>query len=344
MVLLVNGNVPISEEILNIIDVAKLAGVSKTTVSRVITGGESVRPETREKVMNAMTALGYMPNTAARSLAGGKSCVIGIINGIRINDPFYGYIDDLIADMCRKRGYGVVYTVVPQDVTSCNKEISILYGRVDGIVFTGNTSCVFAEDIQKLVDRQVLPVAMVKTDMEIPGALAVDVKNEFGGRQAAEYLLNNGYQKIAYMRGGFHEGEVRERGFSSFLEERGRKIYRHYFGNRNFETAYKSAAEIMNQPAPPDAVFCETDLMAYGLIQGLQALGYSIPKDVAVLGFDNVKFTNYVSSINLTTISQPLETMVEYAVTALIDRIETKKDYETGSVMFETVLKKGDTA
>ncbi len=329
---------------MNIIDVAKLAGVSKTTVSRVITGGSSVRPATREKVMEAMEALGYMPNTAARSLAGGKNKVIGIINGIRINDPFYGYIDDLIADECRKRGYGVVYTVVPCDVTSCSKEISILYGRVDGIIFTGNSSCAFAEDIQSLVDRQAVPVAMVKTDMTISGALAVDVENEYGGRQAAEYLLAREYRKIAYVRGGFHEGEVRERGFTSYLEQKGTRIYQHYFGERSFETTYKLAKEIMRQGAAPDAVFCETDLMAYGLIQGLHDLGYSVPENVAVLGFDNVKFTNYESSINLTTISQPLERMSEYVTNALIDKIETKRDYEAGSMMFKTTLKKGDTA
>lgn len=329
---------------MNIFDVAKQAGVSKTTVSRVLTGGNNVRPATRQKVMDAMAVLGYMPNTAARSLAGGKNKVIGIINGIRINDPFYGYIDDLIADECRRRGYGVVYTVVPSNVLSCHKEISILYGRVDGIIFTGNSSCAFSEDIQKLIDRQDVPVAMVKTDMTIPGALAVDIENEYGGCQAAEYLVMQGYQKIGYMRGGFHEGEARERGFVSFLKQKGTKVYSYYFGDRSFTTAYRLAKDIMIRDATPDAIFCETDLMAYGLIQGLHDCGYSVPEDIAVLGFDNVKFTNYESSINLTTISQPLEKMVQYTTNALIDKIEGRRDYETGNVVFKTVIKKGKTA
>ena len=112
---------------MNIIDVAREAGVSKTTVSRVLTNSKLVKPETREKVLATIEKMGFVPNTSAQKLAGNRNYVIGIINSESINDPFYGYVEDWIAKECRKRDYGVIYTVTHDDRQNVVWESGRLY-------------------------------------------------------------------------------------------------------------------------------------------------------------------------------------------------------------------------
>lgn len=328
---------------MNIIDVAREAGVSKTTVSRVLTNSKLVKPETREKVLATIERMGFIPNTSAQKLAGNRNYVIGIINSESINDPFYGYVEDQIAQECKKREYGVIYTVTQNKDNGCEKEISMLYGKVDAFIILGNRG-ILERDVEKVVRMQ-MPIALFKTDVEKDGAMSVDVDNEHGGYMAARYLLKKGYKKIGYMHGSrtrdFREGNQREAGFVKAIQESGREIAAHFYGTRSYAEAYYSTEEVISSGI--DALFCETDMMAYGILQGMREKGISIPDTIAVLGFDNAKFTNYETQIKLSTIGQPLEKMAAYMVEGLINMLELNQKYQKVT-LFETDFIEGETA
>lgn len=328
---------------MNIIDVAREAGVSKTTVSRVLTNSKLVKPETREKVLATIEKMGFIPNTSAQKLAGNRNYVIGIINSESINDPFYGYVEDQIAQECRKRGYGVIYTVTHNENIGCEREISMLYGKVDAFIILGNQG-ILEKDVEKVVRMQ-MPIALFKTDVEKEGAMSVDVDNVQGGYMAAKYLLEKGYKRIGYMHGSrtrdFREGNQREAGFMKAMQEAGREIAAHFYGTRSYSEAYYSTEQIILSGV--DALFCETDMMAYGILQGMKEKEILIPHNIAVLGFDNAKFTNYETQIKLSTIGQPLEKMTGYMVEGLINMLEYGQKYEK-TTLFETDLIEGETA
>ena len=332
---------------MNIVDVAQAAGVSKTTVSRVLSNSKQVKESTKQQVRRVIEELGYTPNTSAQTLAGAKNYVIGIINDIQISDPFYGYIDDLLAEECNKRGYGVVYAVAQSAENGCGKEIAMLYGKVDGFIFTGDDSDhehSYKEDICKLTQLGI-PVALLKTGIQMDHSLSVDVDNKFGGFQAANFILDRKYKRIGYMHGGidgsFHEGTEREKGFIKAIKQRNSSIFRDYYCNRLYMTAYDNAKDIVESGI--DVLFCETDLMAYGAIQGILDLGYSIPKDIAILGYDNFKFRNYQTKIELSTIAQPLEAMASYIVGELIGKIKESQSFENEIKLFDTYVVEGKT-
>ncbi|MDO4283763.1 MAG: LacI family DNA-binding transcriptional regulator [Eubacteriales bacterium] len=328
---------------MNIIDVAREAGVSKTTVSRVLTNSKLVKPETKEKVLETIERLGFVPNTSAQKLAGNRNYVIGVINGVSINDPFYGYMDDRIAQECQKYGYGVIFTVVPEDAAGCDKEISMLYGKVDAYIILGDNQ-VLEKDAEKAV-RMKVPIALFKTNIVKKGALSVDVDNEQGGYMAAQYLLSKGYKRIGYMHGSksgdFREGNERCTGFLRGMQEVNQEIAANFYGTRAYSEAYQMTDEVIRSEI--DALFCETDLMAYAVMQGLNEKRIPVPEKIAVLGFDNTKFTNYEVQTRLSTIGQPLEEMAAYIVESLINKIEKDLPYEK-SRFFQTRIIVGETA
>ncbi len=327
---------------MNIIDVAKEAGVSKTTVSRVLSNSKLVKPETKEKVQEVIDRLGFVPNTSAQKLAGNKNYVIGIINGSTINDPFYGYVEERIALECRNRGYGVIYTVARDKMVGCDREISMFYGKIDAYIILSD-ECVQEKDVEKVVHMR-MPIALFKSKIVKNGALSVNVDNEQGGYMAAKYLLEKGHKKIGYMHGrrleNFDEGNERAAGFMRAMQDYGKDIAVHFYGNRKFVDSYHLTEEVLSSNV--DAVFCETDLMAYGLLQGLAEKGVAIPERLAVLGFDNIKFSNYETQFSLSTIGQPLEEMVAYVVESLINKIENDQPYNKLK-LFETNIVAGKT-
>lgn len=303
---------------MNIEDVAREANVSKTTVSRVLANSNSVTEKTRLKVMDAIERMGYIPNTSAQILAGGKKKAIGVINGYAINDPFYGYMNNRIAYESEKRDYNAIFTVAPEKEIGCYKEIMVLNGKVDAFVIFGNNH-ITRKDCERLIQLGI-PTVLFKPGFEYKGILTVDIDNELGGYQAGRYLIEKGYRNIGYMHGSFGEGELRERGFVKALSENHLQIKKDFYANREFARGYDMAEEILQYDL--DAIFCETDLMAYSAAEGIIRQGRKIPEDIAVLGFDNFKFNNFQTIIELSTISQPLEDMAEYIVSSLIDKVE----------------------
>ncbi len=329
---------------MNINDVAKAAGVSKTTVSRVLLGGEKVKPDTREKVLDAIRKLNYTPNTSAQMLAKKSSRVFGVIGTQPFSDPFYAHVHEQIAMDCERRNYRMLYvTCGKQTGCGCEKEIALLYGKVDGYIITG-CDYITKENVEQLTGMH-MPVALFKSGFVQEGALTVDIDNVKSGSSAARYLIEKGYRKIGYLHGDdaesvFLEGQERYKGFTQEMKENGLLLACEFYGRRNYQISLDLAESIAVSGI--DALFCETDLMAYGVASGLLSLGVKIPEQIAVLGFDDIRFRNFRTQIQLSTISQPIEKMTAYAVNALADQIELGVPCQTMRI-FDTSIVEGLT-
>lgn len=328
---------------MNINDVAREAGVSKTTVSRVLLGGNKVKPDTKEKVLETIRRLNYRPNTSAQMLAKKHNRVLGVISTLPISDPFYAYMHDQIAQECEKRNYGTLYVTRGKNENGCENEIALLYGKVDGYIITGNHH-ITSENIE-LITGMNMPVALFKTGFVKEGAITVDIDNVKSGELAAKYFFEKGYRKIGYLHGGtedsvFSEGRERYKGFMQEMDRLGIPLMAQFYGGESYRVAGTLAGQIYDSGI--DALFCETDIMAYGVISALLENNIKVPEQIAVLGFDDIKFRNFETMIHLSTVSQPVDKMAVRMVGALIDRIENGIDYEKIR-LFETKIVEGRT-
>lgn len=327
---------------MNINDVAREAGLSKTTVSRVLLNSNKVKPATKEKVLAVIKRMNYTPNTSAQMLAKKRNSVIGVISGMSICDPFYGYMGDCIAKECQQYGYGALYAVCQDSKMGYDKEISMLYGKVDAYVLLGAYD-IGEESIDKLTSMG-MPVAIFKPGLSLEGAITVDIDNVKSGELAAQYLYKKGYRKLGYLHGSmkndFSEGLERYRGFMKKAEALGLKLEKDFYGDRSYKAAFALADKIIGSGV--DALFCETDIMAYAVVDALKEKGVKIPGDIAILGFDDIKFKNYESNTHLSTIAQPMERMAACIVAALVNRIEHDVPYGKEQ-LFETAIVEGKT-
>ena len=326
----------------NIDDVAKSANVSRSTVSRVLLNSKNVKESTRQRILQTIEKMNYRPNASARSLAAKKNFTIGIISGYALNDPFYSVIAEEICNACSEHNYGTLISVRSNSETTNEKQIDMMFGKVDAYVFLGlKTFC--RKDVDYLVNKNI-PVVLFKSGESVDGAITIDIDNVKSSAMAVDYLVQKGHKRIAFMYGDVtnYETVLRTAGYKQALKNNNITFEQSlmFEGKFSYHSAYKLAKEITESGA--DALFCESDVMAHGAIKGLMDLKYTIPGDIAVMGFDNIKFNNFESFIQLTTVNQPLSEMGRYIAETLIMQIEKKstgckKLFETNIIERKTV-------
>ncbi len=299
------------------IDVARLADVSQSAVSRSFTPGASVSDGTRRKVMDAARKLGYRPNAHARSLITKRSRIIGLVLSY-LENLFYPVALEHLAKRLQRDGYHVLLFVT--DTQNADELVDeILQYHVDGIVLAATT---LSSGLAQRCADAAIPVVLFNRVMAAGGAGAGTVSsvrsdNVAGGRAVARHLADTGHQRVAYIAG--HEESStnleRERGFRDGLAERGLRIWARGVGNYDFEQARSAARELFKPGAErPDAVFVASDHMAFAVMDALRfELGLRIPADVSVVGFDNVPQADW-GSYRLTTVEQPVQPMIEATV------------------------------
>lgn len=302
------------------LDVARLAGVSQSAVSRVFTPGASASPTTVEKVRRAAAQLGYRPNVLARSLITGRSRIIGLVVAY-LENYFYPEVVERLSVALQEQGYHVlVFMAAPTvgDVQSVLQEI--LDYQVDGIVLASvSMSSVLAEKCQSFG----IPVVLFNRDQDDPRMSSVTTDNRAGGRALADLLVSLGHQRIAYIAGfeGASTQRDRERGFVEGLGAAGHELFARGVGNFDFHMAQEAARRMFDRTNPPDAVFVCNDHMAFAVMDVLRfELGLMVPDDVSVVGFDDVPPAAW-AAYNLTTYRQRVNRMVAETVATLIDRI-----------------------
>jgi DNA-binding LacI/PurR family transcriptional regulator len=311
------------------IDVARLAQVSQSAVSRTFTPGASVAEATRAKVLEAALRLNYRPNAHARSLITGKSRIIGLVLSY-LENLFYPAALQRLSERLQKDGYHVLL-FINQTSNADDLVTEILQYHVDGIILAATT---LSSDLARNCADANIPVVLFNRVMGNSGSSnlqsvsSVRSDNLTGGKEIANFLVKSGHQRIAYIAGNEESSTnlERERGFREGLAENGTHIWGRATGNYEFAQARLATLDLFKPGQEhPDAIFVASDHMAFSVMDTLRfELGLRIPEDVSVVGFDNVPQAEW-GAYELTTFNQPLDQMVEATASLLQERLSDKE-------------------
>ncbi|WP_413379015.1 catabolite control protein A [Alkalihalobacillus sp. 1P02AB] len=303
-----------------IYDVAREAGVSMATVSRVVNGNPNVKPTTRKKVLEAIERLGYRPNAVARGLASKKTTTVGVIIP-DISNIFFAELARGIEDIATMYKYNIILCNSDQNQ---DKEIhlinTLLEKQVDGIVFMGSQ---ITEEHVEQFKRSPVPVvlaATLDTDKEIP---SVNIDYKQAAYDAIQSLTEKGHQKIGMLSGSLDDpvnGFQKFAGYRSALEDANIEFDENLvvLGDYTYDSGIEAMEKFVNLADKPTAIFAANDEMALGIIHGAQDRGFQIPEDFEVIGFDNTRLATMVRP-TLTTVVQPM-----YDIGAVSMRLLTK--------------------
>jgi len=304
-------------------EVARLAGVSQSAVSRVFTPGASSSKKTNELVRKAAAELGYRPNVLARSLITGKSRMIGLVVAY-LDNYFYPEALELLSSALQKKGYHVLIFMSGNkegDIADAVDEI--LDYQVDGIIAA---SVSMSSDLAKRCTSAGVPVVLFNRTQDDDRLSAVTSDNFQGGQKVARFLLAGGHKRIGYIAGweGASTQRDREKGFTEELVRNGQELYAREVGNFNSDEARQAARTMFSKQNFPDAVFVANDAMAIAVIDVIRfELGLQVPEQVSVVGYDDVPISSW-PAYDLTTVRQPANRMVAETVSILIESIENK--------------------
>lgn len=321
------------------LDVARLAGVSQSAVSRVFTPGASASKKTVEKVRKAAEELGYRPNILARAIVSGKSRIVGLVVAY-LENQFYPEALEKLSNALQKEGYHVLIFLTSQKHGKIDDVVDeMLDYQVDGIVFA---SVAMSSDIAKRCQNAGVPVVQFNRREDRKGIAAVTSENFAGGKAVAEFLLAGDHRRIAYIAGweGASTQRDREAGFLEGLKSAKRGLFAREVGNFDFEQAKVATRTMFDVPKDrrPDALFVANDHMAFVAMDVIRhELGLSIPGEVSVVGFDDVPLAAWLS-YNLTTVRQHAKLMVEETVRALLAQIEAIDTAITRNIAVEAPL------
>lgn len=315
---------------MNIDQVAKLAYVSRSVVSRVLNDHPDVSSEARERVMKVIRQYNYRPNSVARSLVTDRTYEISILAPRRNKDAMLGWIWPLlhlgISDQCIRKGYFVSLSMISSDMeTKINERI--LYAHAfDGYILV--TQEVTAMVGAALRDRNV-PAVAIGHDPSFPHLNSIDVDNFDGAYQATRHLIQLGHRTIAAILGSpqMQETTDRRNGYVHALHDSGLPIIEDLIrcGDYSQKSGYEITLNALEYRPAPTAIFCAGDSMATGCLLALHHEGRAVPKEVAVVGFDDLPGSGYTWP-PLTTVRQPAHQKGEQAANILIDQIEGRAD------------------
>ncbi|MBT2658414.1 LacI family DNA-binding transcriptional regulator [Bacillus sp. ISL-18] len=305
-------------------DVAKKAGVSQSTVSRVLNNYPFIKESTREKVLSAISELGFTRDEIARSLVEKKTNAIGLILG-DISNPFFAESAGVIIEQAQKLEYDVVICNTNHNDDNLEKSIHTLIGkRVDGILIAS----VKRDDTRvKHLHEKGFPIVLYNSSIDDPMANFVVIDNIKGAKMAVKYLLQLGHKKIAYIAGPFKYLTTYQRyiGYKEAILENGISLEQDfvYNGDFSYHKIFEFTKELLTQKNRPTAFLAVSDQMALAILDAAASLNLKIPEDVSVIGFDDIRLASN-QFIGLTTVSQHMEKMASLALEKLIDLIDDR--------------------
>ncbi len=310
-----------------IIDVARLAGVSMKTVSRVMNNEASVSEKTREKVAEAAKELNYTPNRAARGLAGAKSYLIAMLYDI----PSPGYTINLqkgANQACREHGYYLVVEPLDTSRPDMRGDVSNLMSRlnVDGVILAPPL-CDNAEVVRLLTDKGTPFISIAPTDDsgERPTVKMDDVR---AAAEMTSYLIAKGHKDIGFVKGHpLHSAsDLRFSGFKNAMTKAGLSVYSEWVedGDFTYKSGVEAGVKILSGSNKPTAIFASNDDAAAGVMAAAGRLGLKVPEDVSVVGFDDTPIASSVWP-RLTTIRQPVSEMGYQAAKLLVSKEDSEQ-------------------
>ncbi|MBT2645353.1 LacI family DNA-binding transcriptional regulator [Bacillus sp. ISL-34] len=318
-------------------DVAKIAGVSQSTVSRVLNDYPYIKKNTRDKVLAVINELGFTRDEIARSLVEKRTKSIGLILG-SISNPFFAETAEVIIERAQELKYDVIVYNTGHKDENLEQAINLLIGkRVEGIILT-SVSKNYTEKIKKLNDNG-FPVLLYNSFLDIKDVNFIVMDNNKGARLAVQHLIKLGHKKIAKISGPSKYLATYERtiGYKEELMENGYEIDEGLIFNSEFsyDKIYSFTKKLLKKKDRPTAIIAASDQMALAVLDAASSLNLKIPDDLSVVGFDNIRLSAN-EFIGLTTISQQMDQMSLTALEKLIFLIENK---ETSSSSIQIFLK-----
>lgn len=321
-------------------EVAREAGVSQATVSRVLNEDPRVAPETRARVLAVIKRLNYTPNAIARGLVTSKTGLIGVVVSDIMN-PFYPAFLEAITDSLREHDLRTVLFNA-RDQSEDEYTRVLLGQRVDGMIFTSARRN--SRMVRELTERG---IALVLTNRyaEVPDCDMAIGDNEGGAREVAKHLLELGHRRIAVITGDRMASTSHERlqGFRLALSDAKVELDDDLVRAAGFTSgrAKEVAEDLLGLAEPPTAIFCLNDLMAFGAVNGAIAKGVEVPGEVSIVGFDDIWMSGW-ESMRLTTVHQPLAEMARSSVDLLTARL-AQPERPARKLVFQTRLVVRDT-
>ncbi len=304
-------------------DVARSAGVSPMTVSRVMNGSHRVRPDTRQRVEEAIAALGYIPNHLARGLSRQKTGTLALVVP-DFTDPFFSLILRGAEDVARRAGYGVILCNTASDVEREGVSFEEMVAhRVEGLLIApvsdrsrGNLRRLEAHHVPYVLIDRVIPG--IEVDLVQGDSVA-------GARQLVEHLVGLGHRRIGHVTESpaVSTARDRRRGYEEALTAAGIAVDPDLIVegvSSTVEGGYEATGRLLTHESPPSAIFAVNNLTAVGAIRAIRDRGLRVPDDVAVVCFDDIELAALLDPF-LTVMAQPAETFGTLAAQLLIDRI-----------------------
>jgi LacI family transcriptional regulator len=309
-------NVPTSR------DIARIAGVSQATVSRVLQNRGNVEESTRQRVLKALDDTGYVPNLQARAMRMRRSGLVGVVTG-RITNPFYPELLDGLAQAISAANLRMALWASDEPASSTVAVQAIQGGAADGLIFTTATA---NDPALKQAVSQRLPIVLVNRSITGLKCDQVTSDNVGGGRLVAEYFLTHGHTDVAVVGGNdlISTGRERRQGFVGAFAEHGIQIPASRMPECDFthDAARSVGLELLGRDDPPSAVFCVNDLVAFGVQDAAHRLEIAMPDDLWVAGYDDIPMASW-DRIDLTSVRQPIESLARVAVETLVKRIQS---------------------
>ena len=306
------------------VEVAKLAGVSQSAVSRVFTPGASSSKRTSEKVLKAAAKLGYRPNILARSLITGRTHIIGLVVAY-LDNYFYPEAVELLSNALQKKGYHVLVFMASKTAGNIDDVLEeMLDYQVDGVIAA---SVAMSSDLAARCNAAGVPVVLFNRAEDNKRLSAVTSDNIDGGQKVAKFLIAGGYKRLGYIAGweGASTQRDREAGFIEELKKHKRSLYAREVGNFNMDEARQAARKMFTAREIPDAVFVANDHMSFAVMDVIRfELGLKIPEQVSVVGYDDVPVASW-PAYDLTTVRQAANQMVAETVSFLLECIVGQK-------------------
>ncbi|EMK6990454.1 substrate-binding domain-containing protein, partial [Vibrio alginolyticus] len=309
-------------------DIAKLAGVSTSTVSHVINKTRFVSEEISERVNNAAKELNYYaPSALARSLKVNRTKTIGMLVTTSTN-PFFGEVVKGVERSCYQKGYSLILCNTEGDNERMRQSINtLLQKRVDGLILM--CSSLEGERIDVFERYPDIPVVVMDWGPMLFTSDKIQDNSLRGGYLAAKYLIDCGHTEIGCITGPLikHQAQMRYEGYKRAMNEAGLEFNANWIIESDFECegGYQAFKKMAQRGALPSSIFVSNDMMAMGVINAANELGIKVPDDLSIIGYDDIHIAKFMSP-SLTTIHQPKYRLGQAAVETLVRRLDDKSN------------------
>ena len=322
-------------------DVAKAAGVSTATVSRVLANADApIRPETRERVLKAVSDLNYRPNLIARSLRAQKSARIGLVVS-DIRNPFFTAIGRAVEDCAYEQGYTVLMCNTDENPEKESLYLDVLHDEnVAGIIFSPTQQ--FGARFPTY--QSTIPFVIIDRAVDTKQADMILLDNVAAAHELTTHLIENGYRKLAGLFGDASTtGQERSRGFHKALKDHQLNPVAAHFIAPRIRQGFEATLDLLDQSDRPDAIFTSNSLLTAGALEAIRERKLSVPRDVALVGFDETTWGALVDP-PITVIAQPTEEIGRTATELLFQRIAEPTRSPKTVILKGQLLARGSSA